>query len=546
MALRSVTVLIAAIAATLGAAPLGGQEPATYSASEAPARYDEDRPSVEFHRSRRAAVLAALPEDAVAIVFSAPHRNRSNDVDYQYRQSSALYYLTGTTEASSVLLLVPAGTDVDGNRVREVLVVPERDPATESWMGRRLGAERAAAELGIEAAVPMGSLQDMTGPLLETQRVYLAAWPEGVVNGSPLAEQIAWLRERVPVLELESGRAGYMQRAILRVSDDESYRRIRGGLERFGGAEALAETGVAEMARAFFDAGSAEAWLAWKDGHLSGLADVILLDSILQDLREVKTDEELRFLQKAIDLTAAAHREAFRSIEPGLREYEIEAVIEYVFQRGGAEYTGFPSIVGSGENSIILHYESNRRTMEAGDVVVMDIGAEYRGYSADITRTVPVSGRFSDEQRLIYEAVLEAQEAAIAAALPGAGFGDVGAAASAVLAERLQELGLISSPNGLRRFLPHGVSHYLGLDVHDAGTYGPLRPGNVITVEPGIYIAPSGDVEERWWNIGIRIEDDVLITEEGPRVLSGAAPKTIEEIEALMAEPGLAGIPVGR
>jgi Xaa-Pro aminopeptidase len=220
-------------------------------------------------------------------------------------------------------------------------------------------------------------------------------------------------------------------------------------------------------------------------------------------------------------------------------------VIEYVFHRGGAEYTGFPSIVGSGENSTILHYESNRRRMEDGDLVVMDIGAEFRGYSADVTRTAPVSGLFSEPQRQIYEAVLEAQEAAIAAVQPGVGFQAVGAAASAVLAERLTELGLISDPSDLRRFLPHGVSHYLGLDVHDVGTYGPLRTGNVITVEPGIYIPPADDVDERWWNIGVRIEDDVLVTDGGPVVLSGGAPKTVAEIERMMAESGLATAKVG-
>ena len=300
------------------------------------------------------------------------------------------------------------------------------------------------------------------------------------------------------------------------------------------------------MARAFLEAGNADAWLAWKDENLAGYADQTTLESILVDLREVKTEEELEFLQRAIDITTAAHREAFRSIEPGLHEYEIEAVIEYVFHRGGAEHQGFPSIVGSGENSVILHYESNRRRMEDGDVVVMDIGAEYRGYSADVTRTAPVSGHFSREQRLIYDAVLEAQEAAIAAAVAGASFRAPNVAAAAVLADRLTELGIISAPGEISRFMPHGVSHYLGLDVHDAGTYGPLRPGNVITVEPGIYVSPMEGVDEKWWNIGVRIEDDVLITEAGPVVLSSSAPRTADEIERMMEESGLASVDVGR
>jgi Xaa-Pro aminopeptidase len=537
--------LIVPLALVVVTTPAFTQESRTYSAVEAPARYDEDRPSPDFHRGRREAVLAALPRDAVAIVVSSPTRLRSNDVHYQYRQSNSLYYLTGMTEPATVLILVPLGAEVDGNNVNEILVVPERNPATEAWNGRRVGAERAAGELGVEIAVGSGRLDEVLAPLLETRRPFVLPWPDGVEQGSALASQLTYLKERIPVLEVAPGRAGFAQRAMLRVTDDASYDRLRGMLDRMGGLEATAGTAAADMTRAFVEAGSAAAWLQWQEEHLGEFADSMLLEAILTDLREVKTDEEMRFLQEAIDITAAAHREALRSIEPGLHEYEIEAVIEYVFHRGGSEYTGFPSIVGSGENSTILHYESNRRRMEDGDLVVMDIGAEYRGYSADVTRTAPVNGEFSEPQRQIYEAVLEAQEAAIAAVQPGASLQAVGAAASAVLAERLTELGLISDPGGLRRFLPHGVSHYLGLDVHDAGTYGPLRAGSVITVEPGIYISPADDVDERWWNIGVRIEDDVLVTDDGPVVLSGGAPKSVEEIETMMTEPGLATAKVG-
>ena len=537
--------LVLPLALAVGAAPVSAQDHAATSI-EAPVRYDEDRPSAEFHRSRREAVLAVLPEDAVAIIVSAPGRQRSNDVDYQYRQSNSLYYLTGMTEPATTLVLVPGGAEVEGRQVTEILFVPERDPTREAWDGRRLGAERAADELGLEVAVGASRLAEVLDPLLEARRAFVLPWPDGVAAGSDLASQLAYLKSRVPVLEIAPGRAGFAQRAMLRVDDEAGYERLRGMIDRMGGLEAMAGTQAAGLAAAFVEAGSADAWRAWKDEQLAGYADATLLESLLTDLRETKTEEELRFLQAAIDITAAAHREAFRSIEPGLREYEIEAVIEYVFQREGAEYTGFPSIVGSGENSIILHYESNRRRMDDGDLVVMDLGAEYRGYSADVTRTAPVNGRFSEPQRLIYESVLAAQEAAIAVARPGAGLRDLSAAASAVLAERLMELGIISDASGLSRFFPHGLSHYLGLDVHNVGTYGPLRPGNVITVEPGIYISPAEDVDPMWWNIGVRIEDDVLITADGAVVLSAAAPKTVEDIEALMAETGLSSVPVGR
>jgi Xaa-Pro aminopeptidase len=548
MTLRLLSVLILPFALGLAAEPVAGQSAHPSAESvlpAAPVLYDVDRPSAEFHRGRRAAVLQALADDAVAIVLSSPPRQRSNDVDHQYRQSSDLYYLTGMTEPGTVLLLVPGGTTVDGSVVQEILVVPERDPSREAWSGRRLGAEGAMSELGVEVAVGSSRFSEIVDPLLETHRAYLLAWPDGLAEGSEIGAQVAYLQDRVPTLAIAPGRAGFVQRAMLRVDSEATYARMRGMMGSLRDPGDLGEE-AADMVRAFLEAGNADAWLAWKEENLAGYADQTTLESILVDLREVKTEEELRFLQRAIDITTAAHREAFRSIEPGLHEYEIEAVIEYVFHREGAEHEGFPSIVGSGENSVILHYESNRRRMEDGDVVVMDIGAEYRGYSADVTRTAPVSGHFSREQRLIYEAVLEAQEAAIAAAVAGASFRDPNVAASAVLADRLTELGIISAPGEISRFMPHGVSHYLGLDVHDVGTYGPLRPGNVITVEPGIYVPPMEGVDEKWWNIGVRIEDDVLITEAGPVVLSTAAPRTPNEIESMMAEAGLASMNVGR
>ncbi len=251
----------------------------------------------------------------------------------------------------------------------------------------------------------------------------------------------------------------------------------------------------------------------------------------------VKTEEELTLLRRAVDITDDAHGEVLHGVRPGWAEYEIEALLEYTFAREGAERPGFPSIVASGENAVLLHYDTNRRTTRPGDLVVVDIGASYHGYTADVTRTYPVDGAFTPDQRRIYTLVLEAQKAAIDAVEVGASFGAPGNAASKVLARGLAEVGLIRDARdvaGLSRFFPHGTSHYLGLEVHDVGTYGPLAPGQVITVEPGIYIAPAEDVDPRWWNIGVRIEDDVLVTDQGPVVLSAAAAKEPDEIEGAM------------
>lgn len=472
--MRRLSVLSLLVAVLLVPGPLGAQ------VVDAPVRYEDDFLSADFHRGRREAVARALPPDAIALFFGAPTRTRSNDVDFQYRQSSDLLYLTGSEEPGTVLLLAPAGVDIDGVTVREVLFVPPREPSQEVWDGRRYGEERAMGQLGVERAVEATRFGEIMTPLLRdaSRPLFHLTLPTGVEAGTALAGQLAvFLAHARPV-----GR-GSAPPAGVRTSDGT------------------------------------------------------LLRGIMSRLRESKTDEEMVLLQRAIDITAEAHREVLAQVEAGWTEYEVEALIEYTFKRNGAEHPGFQSIVGSGENSVILHYETNRRTTQPGDLVVIDIGAEYHGYSADVTRTIPVDGRFSPEQRAIYEIVLAAQAAGIAQTRAGNMFFAPHQAASQVLARGLTELGLLSSPSdgaGLRRFFMHGTSHYLGLDVHDVGSNGPMSPGTVITVEPGIYIAAAEDIDSKWWNIGVRIEDDVLVTEDGPVVLSVGAPSSVEEIEALM------------
>lgn len=257
---------------------------------------------------------------------------------------------------------------------------------------------------------------------------------------------------------------------------------------------------------------------------------------LMAQLRQVKTSEEIKLLRKAILITCEAQNRLMIDINENMAEFETEAIIEFVFKKNGAEYTGFPSIQGSGENSCILHYTSNRRPLRNGGLLVSDVGAEYHGYTADVTRTIPPTGKFTKEQKQIYELVLKAQTAGIEAAKVDAGFWDPGVVATEIIADGLEKLGIIKHKNDVRKYFMHGTSHYLGLDVHDVGLYTPLVAGNVITVEPGIYIAEDSDCDPKWWNIGVRIEDDILITEEGPENLSITSPRTVKEIEALMGK----------
>lgn len=245
---------------------------------------------------------------------------------------------------------------------------------------------------------------------------------------------------------------------------------------------------------------------------------------VMAQLRLIKDGFELRMLQRAIDITGTAQRAAMRSLRPGMYEYETEAVIEYNFRAGGAERVGFPSIVGSGPNSVVLHYDRSRRRMEAGDLVVMDIGAEYSYYTADVTRTVPVSGTFTARQRAIYDLVLASQQAGIDAVRPGATMREVDRASREYMRDHSGDL---CGDRTCDAYFIHGIGHWLGMDVHDVGNYAtPFAPGMVLTVEPGIYIAEE--------NLGVRIEDDVLVTETGSRLMSASAPRDADEIEALM------------
>ena len=264
----------------------------------------------------------------------------------------------------------------------------------------------------------------------------------------------------------------------------------------------------------------------------------VALNRIMDQLRVIKTDEEIVLLRRAVEISGLAHMESFRSIQPGVSEKSIQGVHEFVHKALGAEEVGYGSIVGSGNNSTILHYVDNSVTNVQKGVMLMDVGAEYRGYSGDITRTVPVKGVFSPEEKAIYEIVLEALEVSTAACKAGMDYSAVDAASRKVIGEGLAKLGLVK-PGERHPYYPHGVGHHLGLDVHDRGEYGILRPGMVLTVEPGIYIPNGSPVDPKWWGIGIRIEDNILITENGNENLSAFVPKTIEDLEKIMKEEGI-------
>ncbi|MGB0443509.1 MAG: M24B family metallopeptidase, partial [Flavobacteriaceae bacterium] len=249
--------------------------------------------------------------------------------------------------------------------------------------------------------------------------------------------------------------------------------------------------------------------------------------------------EEVELLKKAIYISAVGQVEVMKAMHPNMSEREIQGIHEFVFKKYGAEYEGYPSIVGGGHNGCVLHYISNDKPRVGEDLVLMDLGAEYHNYTADVTRTIPADGTFTEEQRAIYDIVYKAQEAGIEASVVGATMRAPHMAALEVIDKGLKALGIIEDASEVRRYFPHGTSHYLGLDVHDAGTYQPFRHNTLITVEPGIYIPENSPCDPKWWGIAVRIEDDILITNDGPINLSAYAPRTADAIEAMMQQPSV-------
>jgi len=428
-------------------------------------------------KRRRKELMAHMEPNSIALLAAATPKTRNNDADFPYRQNSDFYYLTGFTEQQAVLALVP------GRKQGEVvLFCQEKDKQKELWNGILTGPQRASEELLIDDAFPITDINDILPGLIEgRERVYYS------MGKDPQFDQqvMDWVN-------------------VVR-----SHKR----------------QGV----------------------HPPG--EFLVLDHLLHEQRLVKSSAETKWMERAAKVSARAHIRAMQVCKPGMYEYELEAELLHEFYRSGSRFPAYNSIVAAGENACILHYDTNSAEIKDGDLVLIDAGCEYQHYASDITRTFPASGSFSNEQRALYDIVLKANLAAIEAIKPGVAYDKPHNTSVKVITAGLIKLGLIKGTLGkaikeeaYRDFYMHRVGHWLGMDVHDVGDYRIddhwrlLEPGMVTTIEPGIYIAPDNKkVARKWRGIGIRIEDDVLVTRKGHKVLSKDVPKDADEIEALMA-----------
>ena len=441
--------------------------------------------TLEHYAQRRQALLDSMPVGSVALIASGEEQIRNRDVDYPFRADSDFLYLTGFEEPDAVLVLIRAevleSTDMAKPNHQAWLFLRPKDPEQETWEGRRLGVDAAPEKLGLDQAWCLDEINEIAPLFLTNAKQVWFSFAQLDDWGSTLTEWLGQLKAQV----------------------------------RKGGAVPT---------------------------HLSDL------DQLLHEQRLVKSAAEIALLKKAAQLSVEGHLAAMRATRPGVYEYQVQSALEHAFRMQGSARVAFNSIVAGGENACILHYTENNAPLMEGDLVLIDAGAEWQGYAGDISHTYPISGRFNTEQRLLYELVLAAQQAAIAAIKPGHAYHAMHKASSQVLTEGLLRLGLLHGElnqlikeEAVKRFFMHGTGHWLGLDVHDVGRYkidGEWRnfePGMVVTVEPGLYISPDSEgIDSKWWGIGIRIEDDVLVTQDGHEVLTEGLPRTPEEIEQWM------------
>jgi Xaa-Pro aminopeptidase len=432
-----------------------------------------------FHQGRREALRKLMPDNSVAVIFAYPTRNFSNDVDYLYHPNPDMYYFSGYREPHSMLLIFKEEqTDSSGNTFHEMLFVQKRNAQAEQWTGKRLGVEGAREKLGFTLVYNGEAFNHVKIDFSKFSKILYHNLPKDVPD-------IRW--DKSDLYDL---------------------------IELFKTKAAIPEP----MTR-------------------QNRFDPHLYSKLTGQLRAIKTPEEIELLRKAVEISCQGQNEVMKAVHPGMSELEIQGLHEYVHKKYGAEGVGYGSIIGSGENGCVLHYMENAKTKIGGQMLLMDVGAEYHGYTADVTRTIPADGKFSEEEKAIYQLVYDAQEAAFKTLRDGSLWADAAKAARDVIAEGLVKLGIIQNKNEVGKYFPHGLGHHIGLDVHDrAGTYDALKKDMVITIEPGIYIPEGSPCDKKWWSIAVRIEDDLLITQDGYELLSRFAPRKIEEIEKLIAE----------
>lgn len=450
------------------------------------ADFPEDFLTKEFHLQRRSKLRESMPANSVAVFFANAIRNRANDVDYVYHQNPDFFYLTGYKEPNAVLFVFKdKQTAANGTAYDEIIFVQPRNAEREQWTGRRLGDQGVKTRLGLTQAFNNTEFKKYNVDFKKFDQILFFDFENDVRDEKRDSSDL------YDIIEQFKTKVNYPSKDAVSVNREPQKNNLN-----------------------------------TKD-----------LAKLMAGLRGVKTPEEMEMIKMAVKISCAGQVEVMKAMKPGMSEREIQGIHEYVFKKYQAEDLGYPSIVGAGHNGCILHYIDNYKpNITNKELILMDLGAEYRGYTADITRTIPVNGKFSPEQKQIYELVLKAQEEAMKVCKPGVTTAQLTDVTRVVINKGLKELGIIKTEDEQHRYYPHGCCHHIGLDVHDRGDRT-LQENMVITIEPGIYIPDNANCDKKWWGIAVRIEDDYRITKDGNEHLSSLAPRTVEDIENMMKLP---------
>lgn len=493
--------------------------------------------NADFHKRRREAFRAIMPSNSVAFIFAYSERKFSNDVDYYYQPDPNLFYLSGYKEPNS-LLIIYKDMQVKGEEsYNEVLYVQERNLFKEKWDGKRLGVEGAKVRLGFKRVFESKDFMEHDFDLSSFDMIIHDEIPLDIMNKGTGHDLYAMVAKFKSLLPKDNGNAE-MRKWYKFISSNLSYDRLQIFVENYlKKAPEIVQKDklIAEL----MNKPSVDRFDEIKKKIDMPTNGIDYFSYITNSLRMIKTPEEIEVLRKAIWISAMSHNEVMKALHPDMTESEAYGIHSYIHRKYGSENEGYHPIVGAGGNACILHYITNDKTRVGNDILLMDVGAQYSMYTGDITRSIPGSGKFSKEQKAIYEIVYKALEELKAIAKPGTSFTDINIKSKEILTDGMLALGLIKNRNQIDQYYPHGCSHHIGLDVHDKGQYELLKENMVITLEPGLYIPEGSPVDPKWWNIGIRIEDNLLITKDGHENLSHMCPTHWEDVEKMMAEKSI-------
>ena len=495
--------------------------------------------SNEFHQKNRNDLKKQMPENSVSILFSSPIRNRSNDVNYHYHPDPNFYYLTGWKEPHSLLMIFKNTLNDSLGNYNEILFVRDRDPFDEKWNGKRKGID-GAKKMGFDRVMAKSSFIEMNFNFEIYDKILLNEFQidikDFVLDQSDLFDLQNQLKNKINYPKDYNPEIFKWYKKIKQVADSDfdklkNQLRFHSKINKHVFNDKIIQKFISLDTDDFRNENNNQSLSFIPDFNF----DFEMLSKLLTNQREIKSKEEIELIRKAVKISAVGQSEVMKAVNSDMSEREIQGLHQYIYKRYGAAHEGYPSIVGAGENSCVLHYINNDKTNIQNQLILMDLGAEYKGYTADVTRTIPVNGKFTEEQKKIYEIVYDAQEAGIKMAKKGNSFSHIYEATKSVIIDGLMKLEILKDPENYRNYFPHGVAHHIGLDVHDPGNYESLAENMIITVEPGIYIPEGSNCDSKWWSIGVRIEDDILITENGNENLSEFAPRKWMHIEKKMS-----------